>query len=155
MFSIQSFDEYFRVVGYADGGDWLVTPGPHSIRSYGIAEDHLWVYDEHADLHIFNMPRRCRAAKLAIGEKHKFGHSCLISASGNGRLLYVLVAQEKTYALKIVDPADGKVTATHEGFTSCLDRQQVPRAALGCLMRYSRTAGNDIVQNRTVARHGR
>jgi hypothetical protein len=32
------------------------------------------------------------------------------------------------------------------------DRQQVPRAAVGCLMRYSRTAGNDIVQNRTVAR---
>ena len=35
------------------------------------------------------------------------------------------------------------------------DRQQVPRAAFGCLMRHSPTAGNDIVQNRTVARPAR
>jgi hypothetical protein len=67
MFRIEPVDDCYRIAGYADGSDWLMPPGRHRAQSHGlVAADHVWFYDDNAELHIFNATARRRVATLAI-----------------------------------------------------------------------------------------
>ena len=121
MFRIEPVDDCYRIAGYADGSDWLLPPGRHRAQSHGlVAADHVWLYDDNAELHIFNATARRRVATLAIGEKHQFGHSCKVSLSRDEQKLYALVARKDDYVLHIVDPKSGKIAASHIGLRGCL-----------------------------------
>lgn len=120
MFRIEPVDDYYRVAGYADDSDWLMSPGRHRVRSYGlVAVDHVWLYDDNAELHIFSATARRRVATLAIGEKQQFSHSCHISISRDEQKLYALVARKDDHVLHIVDPKSGKIAASHIGLRGC------------------------------------
>ncbi len=121
MFRIEPVDDCYRIAGYADGSDWLLPPGRHRAQSHGlVAADHVWLYDDNAELHIFNATARRRVATLAIGEKHQFGHSCKVSLSRDEQKLYALVARKDDHVLHIVDPKSGKIAASHIGLRGCL-----------------------------------
>jgi hypothetical protein len=81
----------YRVTGYADGSDWVMTPGRDTIRAHGVtASDHVWFHDDRAELHIFDAPQRRLVASLPIGKETQ------ISVSRDGRQLYALVSSRRS-----------------------------------------------------------
>ena len=118
MFKIEAeASDYVRITGYADGSDWLMTPGGGSLRARGIvADDYVWFHDERSELRIFSAKERRLTATLNVADtKSSFGRA-RISLSRDGRRLYVLVRKTEGQVLHIVDPALGRIATTHDGF---------------------------------------
>jgi hypothetical protein len=108
---------YYRIAGYADGSDWLMTPGRDTIHAHGVAaSDRVWFYDDRAELHIFDAPRRCLLATLAIGSPAQHGRDTHISVSRDGQRLYALESQSTQQILHVIDPSLGAIVASYDGF---------------------------------------
>jgi cytochrome oxidase Cu insertion factor (SCO1/SenC/PrrC family) len=118
MFALEPVtDNYFRITGYADGDDWLMTSGKRQIRARDLAaSQYLWFYNDLAELRIFDAAERRSIATLAIGNKEKFGEGTRISQSRDGTKLYALVSKTEHQELHVIDPSRGEIAASYDGF---------------------------------------
>jgi hypothetical protein len=119
MLTVDQIGEYFRVGGYADGSDWWVLL-PHSRDefSYGIAGPaHVWYAERSGRIHILHALDRQPLATLQLEGYSPTGLRVPVTASRDGRWLYVLewlgAVAPGQGRVHVVDVSAGAVTAVH------------------------------------------
>ena len=133
MLTITQIDEYLRVAGYPDGGDWWILL-PHGRRdfSYGVAgAAHVWYGERTGRVHLIDaLGRRDLATVQLEGQwPNGFVLPLPVTVSRDGRMLFVLgpIGQGQG-RVHVIDVSAGRVVAVHGPLPARLGGRPLERA---------------------------
>jgi hypothetical protein len=130
MLKVEEVSGYLHVAGYPDGSDWLIRPDPPRISGYGVVgREHVWCLYAHSGcLRLYHAPSRELRATVELGAFATNAGAIPVSASRDGRRLFVVKLDGTTSSLDVIDVADAKVIAVHSGLPRYLPGRPVERS---------------------------
>jgi hypothetical protein len=129
MLKVERILEYLRVTGYPDGSEWLFLPTRPADRGFGAAgPTHIWDCNSTGLFELYDANTRRRTTIIELGENSRAPPHVPVTASRDGRSLFILQAGPTETHLKIVDIASGQVTADYAALPPMIWRVPLERA---------------------------
>lgn len=129
MLKVERILEYLRVTGYPDGSEWLFLPTRPADRGFGAAgPTHIWTCNSTGLFELFDANTRRRTTLIELGEVSRAPPHIPVTASRDGRSLFILQVGPTETHLKIVDIAAGQVKAAYAGLPPMMWRAPLERA---------------------------